>query len=154
MTKRCPIFVPVFIVSPFGFPEGMVLPFCPDNQRYVFTRPSSEYNRIADGRLYAIDVVDALKVLVERELRKYDLSPTERAVAKGVLAGATNKMIGNRLYISESMVKYHVRKILAKTGCEKRSNFAYLIISNLIRSCYSWRSRRDLECDMKEFQIL
>lgn len=61
---------------------------------------------------------DAVRVFAAR----YDLSMRERSVLREVLDGRTNSEMASRLYISENTVKFHVKNILRKSGCENRTD--------------------------------
>lgn len=135
-------------------PLGMVLPACPDNQRYSFTRPSSRYSSPCDGRLFAWDIANGYKTLMEMEFRSYHLSPLEKQVARCMLENDSNQAIGKKLLISESTVKYHVRNIYRKTASSGRSTFTHMIHEGMENSTHSWRSRRDLELEMESLQII
>jgi len=50
----------------------------------------------------------------------FGLSPRERGVLAEIVAGRTNRVIGERLYISEKTVAVHVARILAKLGVSGR----------------------------------
>ncbi len=49
------------------------------------------------------------------------LSPGERRVLQLVVAGLSNKELGERLFISQNTVKTHLRHIYAKTGARNRA---------------------------------
>jgi LuxR family maltose regulon positive regulatory protein len=49
------------------------------------------------------------------------LSPGERRVLQLVVAGLSNKELGERLFISQNTVKTHLRRIYAKTGARNRA---------------------------------
>lgn len=49
-----------------------------------------------------------------------EVSPREQQVLKMLLNGQTNKEIATELFISENTVKYHVKNIYKKTGCNSR----------------------------------
>ena len=46
-----------------------------------------------------------------------------------ILGGNTNKEIAEKLFISENTVKFHVRNLLRKTDCKKRSELLSLFDS-------------------------
>ncbi|MEM9561844.1 MAG: LuxR C-terminal-related transcriptional regulator [Actinomycetota bacterium] len=52
------------------------------------------------------------------------LTDREHEVATLVAAGFSNRQIGQALFISLGTVKDHVHAILAKTGCDSRSQVA------------------------------
>ena len=51
---------------------------------------------------------------------KYDLSAREKEVFRLLLKGQSNAMIAERLYVTESTVKFHVHHLLQKTGAKSR----------------------------------
>jgi DNA-binding NarL/FixJ family response regulator len=68
-----------------------------------------------------------LTASVEREpieKTSSDLSPREEEVLQLVAQGATNKEIGDSLFISENTVKTHLRSIMEKLHLAKRSQAA------------------------------
>ena len=50
-----------------------------------------------------------------------DLSARERDIFRMIISNRTNGEIAEALFITENTVKYHVRNILQKTGCKKRT---------------------------------
>ena len=61
-------------------------------------------------------------VRADREALEDMFQPTERAVIQLVLKGLKNREIASALKLTEPMVKNHLRKIYAKTGCPDRLN--------------------------------
>ena len=61
----------------------------------------------------------------------YDLSQRELDILRLIIAGASNKEIANKLFISENTVKFHVRNLLRKTGCTRRKELQALYSSYL-----------------------
>lgn len=59
---------------------------------------------------------DKLKSFAE----EYQLSSREFEVLQLLIKGKTNNELSSELYISENTVKFHVRNLLKKTGCENR----------------------------------
>ncbi len=58
------------------------------------------------------------------EANNADLSPREEEVLQLVAQGATNRQIGNSLFISENTVKTHLRNIMEKLHLANRSQAA------------------------------
>ncbi len=54
----------------------------------------------------------------------FDLSPMQRNILGLVVEGATNQEIGEKVHLSESTVKSHVRQILNKVGVTNRTELA------------------------------
>ena len=54
-------------------------------------------------------------------LKKYNLTIRENEIVVKILEGDSNKSIANKLFISESTVKFHVANIFAKTDVKKRT---------------------------------
>ena len=53
-----------------------------------------------------------------------ELTDTEMSVLRELMSGASNKEIGDQLYMSESTVKRHIAERLAKTGFKSRLQLA------------------------------
>ena len=60
---------------------------------------------------------------------QYGLSQRESDLMRLILGGHTNKEIAEKLFISENTVKFHVRNLLRKTDCKKRSELLSLFDS-------------------------
>lgn len=70
-----------------------------------------------------------------REQADADLSPREDEVLQFVAKGATNKEIGDALFISENTVKTHMRSIMEKLHLANRSQAAaYAVKKGLIQN--------------------
>jgi DNA-binding NarL/FixJ family response regulator len=54
----------------------------------------------------------------------YGLTPREREVLALVADGATNRVIGERLFMAEKTASVHVSRILAKLGVRSRTEAA------------------------------
>ena len=52
---------------------------------------------------------------------RHDLSVREKEVLRYLLDGCTNAEIAQKLFVSESTVKFHVHNLLQKTGCSGRA---------------------------------
>ena len=85
-------------------------------------------------RLYQFLYVPAVqqnrseKEMFEHFAHRHDLSAREREVLKLLLQEKTNAEIAEKLYVSESTVKFHIHNLLKKTGCKNR---------NELKSAYS-----------------
>jgi len=53
-------------------------------------------------------------------------TPKERVVLRHLSQGVSNKMIAHQMQLSESTIKFHMRKLFAKTGCDSRIRMALL----------------------------
>lgn len=60
-----------------------------------------------------------------------DLTDRERQVLKMIAGGLSNKMIGNKLGITEGTVKVHVKNLLHKLGLRSRVEAAVWALENL-----------------------
>ena len=60
----------------------------------------------------------------------YELSRRETELLRLVLQGMSNKDIANQLFISENTVKFHMRNLLRKTGCDNRKNLNQLFANS------------------------
>jgi DNA-binding NarL/FixJ family response regulator len=61
------------------------------------------------------------------ELAALGLTPREQAVARLALAGRGNAAIARQLRISESTVKKHMTRVLAKAGVRSRTQLIALL---------------------------
>jgi len=57
---------------------------------------------------------------------RFGLSQRETDLLRLIIDGCTNKEIAEKLFISENTVKFHVRNLLRKTGCSKRTDILTL----------------------------
>jgi len=59
--------------------------------------------------------------ILSEYLGSESLTPSEQRIVEMVVAGLNNKMIADRLYISENTVKSHLKNIFGKLGVNDRS---------------------------------
>ena len=59
-----------------------------------------------------------------------ELSSREREVSVLISRGSTNEQIGEKLNISETTVKTHLRNIYSKTGIHDRATLAIRILNS------------------------
>ena len=78
---------------------------------------------VADGSVHISPPLteQVLQALVRDDPRAEPLSGRELEVLRLIAAGASNRDIADRLFISENTVKNHVRRILEKTGTRSRT---------------------------------
>ncbi|HEY5990681.1 MAG TPA: response regulator transcription factor, partial [Streptosporangiaceae bacterium] len=55
------------------------------------------------------------------------LTRRERDVVRLIARGLSNREIGERLYIRETTVKFHVRNIMRKLGADRRAEIVYVV---------------------------
>jgi DNA-binding CsgD family transcriptional regulator len=67
-----------------------------------------------------------------RTAASFGLSPREQGVLAEIVAGRTNREIGERLFISEKTVGVHVSNILAKLGVGGRVEAATVALRRLV----------------------
>jgi DNA-binding CsgD family transcriptional regulator len=76
----------------------------------------------------ACEVSTALGHVLERVLERHNLSRREAQVALCCTEGLTNAEIGEKLFIGEPTVKFHLRHIFIKFGVKRRAE----LISHLL----------------------
>jgi two-component system nitrate/nitrite response regulator NarL len=81
------------------------------------------------GRERVSDAVVSLRKLqtARRRSRSFGLTPREIEIARGVVAGYTNKEIARQSSISENTVKSHVLHIFTKLGASNRVELALFV---------------------------
>ena len=70
-----------------------------------------------------------------RWLRQELLSARERSVLRGVFEGLSNKEIGQRLSISQGLVKLVLQQLFARTGVRTRSQLVRIAVE---RHSHDW----------------
>jgi DNA-binding NarL/FixJ family response regulator len=78
---------------------------------------------VADGSVHVSPPLTErlLQALVRDDTSAEPLTDRELEVLRLIAAGASNRDIADRLFISENTVKNHVRRILEKTGTRSRT---------------------------------
>lgn len=99
--------------------------------------PELLIDRIRDALQGKLVISPALTNVLAQALRapqsasSLDLTDRERQVLKMIANGLSNKMIGNKLGITEGTVKVHVKNLLHKLGLRSRVEAAVWAMSNL-----------------------
>ena len=107
-------------------PEAVYLIFKPEE---IFAR------RLAAGlKPYPQEVQTykdnmAFGLAMERVVERHDLSRREAHVALCCAEGLTNAEIGEKLYISEQTVKFHLRHIFVKFGVKRRAELVARLLT-------------------------
>jgi DNA-binding NarL/FixJ family response regulator len=104
---------------------GLVLKESPPEQLVDCVRRVSQGGRCLDSDT----VTHALQSAADREARgetSASLTPRELEIVRMVAQGLRNKVIGERLVISESTVKVHLHNIYEKLGIEGRLELVLL----------------------------
>jgi len=78
---------------------------------------------VHSGRKY---IPPEIAASVAESLDMEELSERELDVLRSIAAGCSNKIIADRLGISENTVKGHVKEIVAKLGASDRANAVFL----------------------------
>lgn len=64
---------------------------------------------------------------VKRNIEKYNLTKREKEIVMLVIDGDTNKKIADKLFITESTIKFHLTKIFVKTEVNKRTELIKIL---------------------------
>lgn len=69
--------------------------------------------------------------LLDAELDRYGLTPQELAVAERIARNDTYAAIAQRMYLTESTIKFHARNIFAKAGVSSKREFLLMVERNV-----------------------
>lgn len=104
--------------------QGYLLKSSPPDALAAALQRIAAGHRVLDERLgYAREVSPEA-----RRMEQVGLSPRERDVLAEVLSGFGNKMIAQRLHISEDTVKSHMKAIFRKLGARDRAHAVALAV--------------------------
>jgi len=67
-----------------------------------------------------------MRTMAGRHNAAEELTDREREVLRLLADGLSNAGIGQRLFISESTVKFHLRNLIRKLGVTKRTDAVYV----------------------------
>lgn len=104
---------------------AVFLVFTPEE---IFARRAAAQFTGLPGLMQTVTESKSFAPAIERLAERYDLSRREAQVALCCAQGLTNAQIGERLYISEQTVKFHLRHIFVKYGVKRRAE----LISRLL----------------------
>ena len=99
--------------------------------------PELLIDRLREALQGELVVSPALTTVLAQALRapqsasSLDLTDRERQVLKMIAGGLSNKMVGNKLGITEGTVKVHVKHLLHKLGLRSRVEAAVWAMENL-----------------------
>jgi DNA-binding CsgD family transcriptional regulator len=105
--------------------EAIYLVYTPEE---IFARRSAAQFATTPSTARFIPENHSFAQAIERLAERYDLSRREAQVALCCAQGLTNAEIGERLFISEQTVKFHLRHIYLKYGVRRRAE----LISRLL----------------------
>lgn len=100
-------------------------------------KPLTVIRQIRDVLGGSLEVSPALTPVLAQSLRApapqslVELTPREKDVLRMIAEGMSNKMVGNKLGISEGTVKTHVKSLLHKIGARSRVEAAVWALENL-----------------------
>lgn len=100
-------------------------------------KPDTVIRQIHDVLAGNLQVSPALTQVLAQSLRApapqalVELTPREKDVVRMIAEGKSNKMVGNKLGISEGTVKTHVKSLLHKIGARSRVEAAVWALENL-----------------------
>lgn len=101
----------------------------------------------AKDPICATDILRALYLMREDELKRHNLTKKEIVVAQHMLDGVGNADIAKRLRLSVSGVKYHVSNILVKTRRHTREELCRLVRLAVAASDRTWKNTAEIEKD-------
>jgi DNA-binding CsgD family transcriptional regulator len=105
--------------------EAIYLVYTPEE---IFARRRAAHFDTSPSTAHFIPENNSFAHAIERLAERYDLSRREIQVALCCAQGLTNAEIGERLFISEQTVKFHLRHVYLKYGVRRRAE----LISRLL----------------------
>ncbi|NOT63501.1 MAG: helix-turn-helix transcriptional regulator [Acidobacteria bacterium] len=105
--------------------EAIYLVYTPEE---IFTRRRAAHFDTSPSMTHLLGENLSFAHAIERLADRYDLSRRETQVALCCAQGLTNAEIGERLFISEQTVKFHLRHVYLKYGVRRRAE----LISRLL----------------------
>jgi DNA-binding NarL/FixJ family response regulator len=106
---------------------GVFLKYSDPSQLVEAIRSVMEGRMWLDPRAVKL-VVDGALRNTPQETSRYSLTIREKDVLKGVLEGASNKMIADTLHVSESSVKATLQHLFTKTGVRTRGQLVRIAL--------------------------
>jgi DNA-binding CsgD family transcriptional regulator len=106
--------------------EGVFLVFTPEE---IFARRSAAQFATAKRETRIIPEDHSLDMAIAHVASREDLSRREAQVALCCAQGMSNAEIGERLFISEQTVKFHLRHIFVKYGVRRRGELIARLLS-------------------------
>jgi DNA-binding CsgD family transcriptional regulator len=109
-------------------PHGQKIVYLVFTPEEIFARRQAAGLQPYTKGIEACEVSTAFGQVIERVLERHNLSRREAQVALCCAEGLTNAEIGEKLFISEPTVKFHLRHIFIKFGVKRRAE----LISHLL----------------------
>lgn len=100
-------------------------------------------HRVMEGKYLiggnvAGDLAQAVREVRVPSATRYGLTPRELDIVAAIVAGETNKLMGERLGISLQTVKHHLTSIFDKTGVSSRLELALFALRNNLVDSTDW----------------
>lgn len=100
-------------------------------QLTLFRSLLQAHARSVAWRARVLDLVSALSIAVDRQFRRWELSPTEREVALLLLKGLGYAEIALLQDRSERAVRRHARQVYLKANLDGHAAFAHYFLADL-----------------------